>query len=111
VLSAAIKLPSSLDTQSLKSALVVAAVVLVALGLLSAWLMKTIITKAISMALLLALAGFVWVQRSNLTDCANQVTNVAPGATEVRCTVAGFSVKIPTSQLPVDIRQQVEAGH
>ncbi|MCU1345093.1 MAG: hypothetical protein JWL70_1359, partial [Acidimicrobiia bacterium] len=51
-----------------------------------------------------------WVQRADISDCAGQVTNVAPGTTEVRCTVAGFSIKIPTADLPVNVRQRVEQG-
>ena len=107
---AAIKLPSSLDTESLKSVLVVAVLAFVVMSLLSAWLMKTIVTKLVSVAVLLAMAGFLWVQRGDLSDCADQVTNVAPGTTEVRCTVAGFAVKIPTSQLPAGVRERVESG-
>jgi FtsH-binding integral membrane protein len=107
---AAIKLPSSLDTESLKSVLVVVVLGFVVLSLLAAWLMKTIVTKVASVVLLLAIAGFVWVQRGDISDCADQVTNVVPGSTEVRCTVAGFSIKIPTSQLPENVRGRVESG-
>ena len=106
----AINLPSSLDTESLKKLLVVVVLAFIVLSLLAAWVMKTIVTKVIAVGLLLSAAGFIWVQRGDLSDCADQVTSVAPGATEVRCTVAGLSVKIPTSDLPVEVRQQVESG-
>jgi hypothetical protein len=108
VLVAAIEVPTWLDTDSLQTVFIVIVLAFVALSLLSAWLMKTIVTKVIAVALCLALAGFLFVQRNSLADCADKVRGVTPGQGEVRCDVAGLSVKIPTDQLPKQVRDQLE---
>lgn len=75
----------------------VAAVVLVALAVASAWLMKTVTQKVALAVVLGALAVLVWTQRTSLQDCAERVRSGA-GASQVdtTCSFLGRDVTIPT---------------
>src|SRR5690606_27836959 len=56
-----------------KTIALVAAVILVALAVVSAWVMKTVAQKAALAVILGLLALLVWTQRSALQECADKV--------------------------------------
>ncbi len=89
----------TLDTaENLAIALVVLFVVG---GILSAWLVRKVVAKVISIALFALLAFAVWSNREALQDCADKVSaalersggDAAVGDNE--CTIFGFTVEIP----------------
>lgn len=83
---------------SLETAKTVAIVVLLAFlaaGVVSAWVIKNVVAKLITVALMAALALGVWTQRSNLVDCADKAkANVTNGVHKVDCTFFGSDVEI-----------------
>lgn len=84
-----------------KTIAVAVAVVLVALAVVSAWLMKTVAQKAAFAAILVLLAALVWSQRSSLQECADKVrAEVSANRTEVdtTCTFIGRDVTISTKR-------------
>lgn len=81
----------------------------VLLSILSAWFIRAVVTKIFSIALCLIMATVVWVQRGNISDCAESLDNAEIGSTEVRCDIAGFEIKVPTDKLPSEIQQRIEA--
>jgi hypothetical protein len=103
----AINMPSSLDTEALRTLLIGGVGLFIVMGILSAWVLKTAVMKLISISVCLGLALFAWSQRANAADCARKVTTVQPGATEVRCSVAGFDVNISPETLPNELRGQL----
>jgi hypothetical protein len=87
-----------LDTAKNTSIYTVTGAILLALA--AVWLVKQVVTKVLTVAILLAIAGLVWTQRTELTDCADEVraswTTVAPGASaDTMCTFFGQDVTIP----------------
>ena len=70
------------------------------LAVISALVLKSIISKAISLVLLLAIAIALYTQRDQLQTCADQVQkgSVTPGKTTT-CTFFGaeIKIKIPSS--------------
>lgn len=72
-------------------------VVVVVLALAAVWLVKQVVTKVLTVAVLLAIAFLVWSQRSELVDCADNVrTTLQAGAfDETTCTFFSQDVKIP----------------
>jgi hypothetical protein len=84
-----------------KTIAVLVTLLLVALAIGSAWLMKTVAQKAAVAAILVLLAALVWSQRSSLQQCADKVkAEVRAGGTQVdtTCTFIGRDVKISTSR-------------
>ena len=65
-------IPFALDTNDAKTIGTIVIVAFVALGVLSAWLMKTIIQKVIFVVILGGLAVFVYSQRTSLDQCVNR---------------------------------------
>lgn len=84
-----------LDTAKNSSLYTVAVAVLLALA--AVWLVKQVVTKVLTVAVLLAIAGLVWSQRAELTDCADDVrATIAAGAfDETTCNFFGQDVTIP----------------
>ena len=82
-----------LDTVRNGSLFTVAGAVLLALA--AVWLVKQVVTKVLTVAILLALAGLVYSQRSELDECVDEVrANVGLNA-DMNCTFFGQDVKIP----------------
>jgi uncharacterized membrane protein len=69
----AVTLPSWLDADRLKTIAVLIVGALLAFSIVSAWLIKKVVVKVISLGLMLGLALAFWTQRSNLADCASSV--------------------------------------
>ena len=84
-----------LDTAKNTSLYTVAAAVLLALA--AVWLVKQVVTKVLTVAVLLAIAGLMWSQRAELTDCADRVRDtISAGAfNDTECTFFGQDVTIP----------------
>jgi hypothetical protein len=88
-----------LDTAKNASIYTVAGAILLALA--AVWLVKQVVTKVLTVAILLAIAGLVWTQRTELTDCADEVqaswtTTAGTGATvATTCTFFGQDVTVP----------------
>ena len=85
----------TLDTAENTSLWTVLGAILLALA--AVWLVKAVVTKVLTVGLLLALAGLVWSQRSELTECADNVEamiaqNLNP---DMSCTFFGREVTIP----------------
>jgi hypothetical protein len=88
-----------LDTAKNASIYTVAGAILLALA--AVWLVKQVVTKVLTVAILLAIAGLVWTQRAELTDCADEVraswtTTATTGTTvDTMCTFFGQDVTVP----------------
>lgn len=80
-----------------KTVAVLIVIVLVALAIGSAWLMKTIAQKAALAVILALLALLVWTQRSSLDECADKVRE---GGVQVdtTCSFFGRDVNISTNR-------------
>lgn len=84
-----------------KTIAVVVAIVLLALAVLSAWVMKTLAQKAALAVILGLLALLVWTQRSSLQECAGKVRAEAEtdlGRVDTTCSFLGRDVTISTAR-------------
>lgn len=90
---------SALSIDSAKNVAIAAAAVFVVLSLLSAWVVKNVVTKLILVVLLAGLALGAWTQRTNLMDCVEQSRNAledgTAGVQKVTCTFFGADVEVP----------------
>lgn len=89
----------ALSLQAARNGAIIAVLVLVALAVASAWLMRSIAQKAALVVVLGLLAVLVWTQRTSLDDCAKRVrTDRAAGtATDTTCTFLGQDITIKSS--------------
>ncbi|HNJ98490.1 MAG TPA: hypothetical protein PLV13_10210 [Ilumatobacteraceae bacterium] len=86
---------------SLETAKTIGIVVFVAfvlIGVVSAWLIKTVVTKAIVALVMVGLAIAVYSQRASLQDCADKAKSHL--GKEVSCTFFGTEVKVPAVDTP-----------
>lgn len=84
-----------------KTIAVIAAVVLLALAIGSAWLMKTIAQKVAVAVILGLLALLVWTQRASLQECADKVeaeVRAGVGQVDTSCSFLGTDVTISTNR-------------
>jgi uncharacterized membrane protein YfcA len=91
----------ALTLSQAKTIAVLVAVALVIGALASAWLMKTVAQKAVTVVILVLLAALIWSQRSALQECADRVrAEVRAGRTQIdtTCTFVGWDVPISTSR-------------
>lgn len=90
---------AALSVDSAKNIAIVVAIAFVVLSVLSAILVKAIVTKVILVVVLGGLALGAWTQRQSLTDCADkaaaEVENGTAGAGSVTCTFFGTEVELP----------------
>ncbi len=68
----------------------------VVLAFVLAWLVKQVVAKLLTVALLAGLAGAVWTQRTSVQDCAQRVrTTLQAGADDdTTCTFFGRQVTV-----------------
>jgi hypothetical protein len=87
---------TALTLESAKNIGIAVAVGLVALTLVSAFVIKNITGKLISIVIIGGLAFGVWTQRSSLQSCADNVKQrVAVGdRSDVTCSFIGSDIKI-----------------
>ena len=81
----------SLETAKTVAMVIIAVFVLA--GILSAWLIKTLVTKLIVAVVMVGLAIAVYSQRASLQDCADKAK--ANLGKEVTCTFFGTDVTVP----------------
>ena len=84
-----------------KAIAIVAVIAFVVLGLVSAWLMKTIVQKVVALVVLLGLAGVMWFQRDSLQDCADEARARADArdfSGELTCSFLGRDVTFRARQ-------------
>lgn len=89
----------ALSVDAAKNLAIVIAVVLVGLMVLSAWLIKTVTTKLLMVAVMAGLALLVWTQRSSLQDCADKVRarQALGDRSDVTCSFLGFEIDVPAT--------------
>ena len=93
----------ALTTDSVKSAAIVAVLVFVGFAIVSALIVKAIVTKIVSLLVMAALSLGMFSQRSAVDKCADQVKQgafSANGNRKTECTFLGFKVRVPTDKLP-----------
>jgi hypothetical protein len=92
-------IPFALDTNDAKTIGTIVIVVFIALGVLSAWLMKTIVQKVVLVVVLGGLAVFVYSQRTSLDQCVDDITVAISDADRqsATCSFVGFEVELPVT--------------
>lgn len=70
----------------------------VVLAVLSAIVLKAIISKLIAIGLLLVIAVAVWTQRASLEDCADRVRDelAASSTDDTTCSFFGRDITVPS---------------
>ena len=87
---------TALSLESAKTVAIVVAVAFVAFAVISAWLIKNVVTKLIMVLLMAGLALGVWTQRTSLQDCADKAAAQAEAleATGLTCTFFGTEIEV-----------------
>lgn len=88
----------AVSLETAKTAAIVIIIAFVVMGVLSAWLIKTVVTKLILIVVLAGLAIGVYSQRASLQDCADRAKSNL--GNEVTCTFFGTDVKVPAVDKP-----------
>ncbi len=83
----------AVSLETAKTAAIVIIIAFVVMGILSAWLIKTVVTKLIVVVVMVGLAIGVYSQRASLQDCADKAKDHL--GKEVTCTFFGTDVKVP----------------
>jgi protein-S-isoprenylcysteine O-methyltransferase Ste14 len=86
----------ALSLESAKTIAIVVVVVFVALSVISALVIKTVVTKLIVVFVLVGLALGVWTQRTSLQDCADkaQAKAEALDVSGITCTFFGTDIEV-----------------
>ena len=82
-----------------KTIAILIVIVLVALAVGSAWLMKTVAQKAAMAVILVLLALLVWSQRASLDECADKVREGGVRV-DTTCSFFGRDINISTNSSP-----------
>jgi hypothetical protein len=82
-----------------KTIAILIVIVLVALAVGSAWLMKTVAQKAAMAVILVLLALLVWSQRASLDECADKVREGGVRG-DTTCSFFGRDINISTNSSP-----------
>lgn len=88
----------ALSLETAKTIAVVVVIAFLAFMVLSAWVIKNVTTKLITIGIMAALAIGVWTQRSSLQDCASKAKDQATASERsgVTCTFFGTDVEVGT---------------
>jgi protein-S-isoprenylcysteine O-methyltransferase Ste14 len=91
-----------MDVEAAKTLAIGVVVVFVALSVVSAIVIKNVVTKLIGVLLMVGLALGVWTQRTNLQDCAKRAQERydAGVAGELTCTFFGSDITIDEDDDP-----------
>lgn len=87
----------ALTLESAKRIAIVVIIAFVVFSVLSAWLIKNVVTKLIVVVLCAGLVFAVWTQRSSLQDCADKAQAQAEAldtTTPLTCTFFGRDVEV-----------------
>ena len=91
----------ALTTDDAKTIAIVAASAFVLLGLLAAWVMKTIVQKVVVAVVLAGLALAAWSQRTSVDQCVEDVkASISADSAQVTCTFFGTEVDVPITVTP-----------
>ena len=93
-------LPDWLDPNLLQWVILVAIVVLLYLMYVVVRFVQRAVIKIVLFALLAGIGVSLWVQRTNLQDCARTC----------ECSLYGQTVDVPWDQLPEDVRVRLDDG-
>ena len=93
-------LPDWLDPNLLQWVILVAIVVLLYLMYVVVRFVQRAVIKIVLFALLAGIGVSLWVQRTNLQDCARTC----------ECSLYGQTVDVPWDQLPEDVRIRLDDG-
>ncbi len=86
---------TALSLQSAKTIGIVVLIAFIAFAIISAWLIKNVTMKIISVLLMLGLGLGVWTQRSNLQDCADRAkAKVGADEGSIKCEFFGTEVSV-----------------
>lgn len=86
---------TALSLQSAKTIGIVVLIAFIAFAVISAWVIKNVTMKIISILLLLGLGLGAWTQRSNLQDCADRAkAKVDAGIDEGSITCEFFGTEV-----------------
>lgn len=88
----------ALSVDSAKNVAIVVVVVFLAFTVLSAWVVKNIVGKIISVVILAGLSATAWSQHSNLQTCVDdaKAAVVANGTdAHTTCKLFGLTIKVP----------------
>jgi high-affinity Fe2+/Pb2+ permease len=87
---------NALSLESAKTIAIVVAIAFVAFAVISAWMIKSLVTKLIMVLLMAGLALGVWTQRTSLQDCATRAKAKAEAldTTPIKCTFFGTDVEV-----------------
>jgi hypothetical protein len=93
---------TAMTVESAKNIGIAVAVALVMLMLLSAFVIKKVTMKLLTVVILGGLAFGMWTQRSSLQDCADKVKarGVLGDTTDVTCTFLGSDIKVAAAPVP-----------
>lgn len=86
----------ALDVETAKTVAIVAVGAFVLFGILSAWLVKTVVTKVIMIVVMAGLAVAAFSQRASLDDCATRAKDAVGDVESVECTFFGTTIDVPT---------------
>lgn len=86
----------ALSMESAKTVAIVVVIVFVAFSVISALVIKSIVTKLIMVVLMACLALGVWTQRASLQDCADtaQAKAEALDVSGLTCTFFGTDIQV-----------------
>ena len=84
---------TALSLESAKTIAIVVAIAFVAFAVISAWVIKNVTMKIITILLLVGLGLGVWTQRSNLQDCADRA-KAAVTKGSISCAFFGSKVSV-----------------
>jgi len=88
---------TALSLESAKTIAIVIALAFLAFAVISAWLIKNITMKVLSIVLMLGLGLGVWTQRANLQDCGDRAkarVEAGGAAGAVKCEFFGKEVSV-----------------
>ena len=87
---------NALSLESAKTIAIAVAIAFVAFAVISAWVIKNLVTKLIMVLLMAGLALGVWTQRTSLQDCATRAKAKAEAldTIPIKCTFFGTDVEV-----------------
>jgi cobalamin biosynthesis protein CobD/CbiB len=95
----------ALSTETAKQYGIYAIVGVLVVGVLSAFIVRKVVGKIISLIITVALAATLFGQRSSIDDCVKKLRQTAQGAVtagrvdDPTCTFFGMEVKVPVDKL------------
>jgi hypothetical protein len=89
----------AVTTDGIRTVALVVIAVVAGGGLLTALVVRAVVAKVISLAVVAVVAGLVWNQRSAIDDCVTEVKQTAMAGAPATCSFFGFEVEIPVDEL------------